>query len=221
MRWKGPLSPAASAVRSLGPRNRGARHHHPASLDEPRSTRCPPPGTAPFQDGPPVRQTLPRTLEPRTLALTNARDLVLADPEVSLRAGPPSLVTCKISSVAARAAQGLDGAVFKILSDGLDHPQDQARYPQATACCPPVVHRFIHRRTHPPGHGHDAPDRDRRTSAGPPAAGGAGRQWFIEPLPAGPYEDPRWSVPPADSTSTARRAASCPGRRPRPRPCRR
>src|SRR4051812_6610272 len=34
------------------------------SLDEPRSTRCPPPEKAPFQGGPPVRQTLPRTLNP-------------------------------------------------------------------------------------------------------------------------------------------------------------
>jgi hypothetical protein len=32
------------------------------SLGEPRSTRCPPPGKAPFQGGSPVRQTLSRTL---------------------------------------------------------------------------------------------------------------------------------------------------------------
>jgi hypothetical protein len=80
----------------------------------------------------------------QVLALANFRSLVLADPEVSPRAGSPSLVACEISIAAERPAQEAVGTYFKILCDGSARPQKRLRYPQAEARCPPVVHQLIH-----------------------------------------------------------------------------
>lgn len=106
---------ATPAVRSLGPRIRGARHHHPA---EPRRT--------PVDSVPASRKgafpgrlaSLGKPCRDLWAPGTRSRELpvlVLADPEVSLLAGPPSLVTREISSAAGRPAQEPEGAPFKIL----------------------------------------------------------------------------------------------------------
>jgi hypothetical protein len=153
MRWKGPLSPSGAN----GPIARPAK---------PRSTP-PSPGRASTNPGRLGARLLERRLSRAARQFgkpcrelwapgTRSRELpvlVLADPEVSLRAGSPSLVAREISSAAGRPAQELEGASLKILWDGSDHPQNRPRYPQAEACCPPVIHRFINRRAHRRGRG--------------------------------------------------------------------
>jgi hypothetical protein len=144
MRWKGPLMSHVSdspIARPANPRNT------PPSVAEPRRTPvdsvpCLPERRLPEaarQLGKPCRE--PR---PRSLALANSRlwdSLTLED---VLRAGSPSLVACKISSATEAPAQEAGGTCFKIFWDGSNHPQNSLGYPQAGACCPPVIHWFIH-----------------------------------------------------------------------------
>jgi hypothetical protein len=59
----------------------------------------------------------------------------------------PSLVAWEISISHRSRAQEVEGSLFKILYDGLNHPQLWLSYPQSKAPCPPVVHYFIHTRT--------------------------------------------------------------------------
>ena len=89
-----------------------------------------------------------RELRRRLPALAELPVPVLAGPRVSPGAGSPSLVACEISIAAERPAQEAGGSDFKILCDGLTHPQKWPRYPQFKARCPPVVHQFIHTRAH-------------------------------------------------------------------------
>jgi hypothetical protein len=153
MRWKGPLGPSGAngpIARPANPRSTppspGRASANPgrlgARLPERRLSR------AARQLGKPCRELWAPGTRFRELPV-----LVLADPEVSLRAGSPSLVAREISSAAGRPAQELEGACSRFFWDGSDHPQNQPRYPQAEACCPPVVHRFIHRRAHRRGRG--------------------------------------------------------------------
>jgi hypothetical protein len=140
-RSRGSNGPIARARESAEPATIARR-----GLGGLRSTRCPPPRKAPSG-------VARRLVDPvansglRVLALANSRFLVLADSEVSPGAGSPSLVACEISIAAEGPAQEAVGTYFKILCDGLAHPQKQLRYPQSDARCPRVVHRFIHTRT--------------------------------------------------------------------------
>jgi hypothetical protein len=171
MRWKGPLSPSGAngpIARPANPRSTppspGRASANPgrlgARLPERRLSR------AARQLGKPCRELWAPGARSRELLV-----LVLADPEVSLRAGSPSLATWEISSAAGRPAQELEGASFKILWDGSDHPQNRPRYPQAEACYPPVLHRFIHRRAQRRGRGPASTELDSTGRAGTGRAG--------------------------------------------------
>jgi hypothetical protein len=148
MRWKGPPGPVVPTVRSLGPANPAepatiARH----CLGELRSTRCPPPRKAPSGGGSPVRRPVANSSSECSLPRTPGPWCSLA-----LRF-PPELGhrlwwRARFLSPPKELRKRLEGSIFKILYDGSARPQEQLRYPQAEARCPPVVHQFIHTRAH-------------------------------------------------------------------------
>ena len=140
MRWRRPQS-AVPTARSLGSRVSGTRHHRLAK-PRPGSGRlgAPPSRKAPSKSGLPIRWARWRA----PISSARLRELsvpVLADPEVTLWAGSPSLVACEMSILPARLLQEAGGIDF-----WMAHPIHRNGYliPRPS----PVVHRlstdFIH-----------------------------------------------------------------------------
>jgi hypothetical protein len=144
MRWKGPPSPAVPAVRSLGPRIRGTRHHRSA---EPRRTpvdSVPASSEGAFRGGSPVGWTLSRTPASRCSLSRTPGPLCSLTLRFPLEPGHPLWWRAKFVSLPKGLRKRLEEPIFKILCDGSAHPQERLRYPQGEARCPPVVHQFIH-----------------------------------------------------------------------------